>query len=195
MNLVRHLLLSVVVAVVLRWLWIASLTGRAHVAAGRTIFPPTRAVCIFIVVAGVAFTSLFLLSWFALRQPDEWWVPYLFLGFLALDLCVYPPVLTIEMEAVGSRAWWQRERKMIRWEDVGRLDYNTGSKQFVVRAKDGRKITHSGFQVAQGQFVHDIRRRTRLPMNVTKPGTWKRKTLEVPFEEIGARAEDSIEDG
>jgi hypothetical protein len=189
------LLLSLVVAVVLGWLYIASLTGRARVAAGHTIFPPTRAMRILIVVVGVAFMSLFLLSWFALRKPDEWWVPYLFLGFLALDLCAYPPVLTIGVEAVGSRAWWQRERKMIRWEDVGRLDYNTGSKQFVVRAKDGRKITHSGFQVEQELFVHEVRRRTRLPMNVTKPGTWKSLTLEVPYEEIGAGAVDSIEDG
>jgi len=61
---------------------------------------------------------------------------------------------------------------MIRWEDVGRLNYNSGSKPFVVR-----------------------RRRTQLSMNATKPGTWKSKTLEVPNEEIGARSEDSIEDG
>src|SRR5690242_3101027 len=105
----HHLLMLVVFAVVFRWLWISSLTERADVEAGRTIFPPTRAIRILIFVVGVAFASLFLLSWFALRKPDEWWVPYLFLGFLALALFVYPSVLSIEMEGIGSRAWWRRE--------------------------------------------------------------------------------------
>ena len=189
----RHLLMLMVFAVVFRWLWISSLTERANVEVARTIFPPTRAIRILISVVGVAFTSLFLLSWFALRKPDEWWVPYLFLGFLALDLCVYPPVLSIEVEGIGSRAWWRREKKMIRWEDVASLHYNTGNKQFIVGAKNGRKITHGGFNVEQGQFVHDVRERTRLPMKLTTPGTWRSETFEVPYEEIETGEEDSVE--
>jgi hypothetical protein len=179
----RHLIVLLVIAVVFRWLWTSSLAERAKLEAGRKIFPPTRAIRILVLVLGAAFTGLFLWSWFAARKPDEWWVPYLFLGFLVLDLFIYPLVLSIEVEGIGSRAWWRREKKMIRWEDVANLHYNTGNKQFVVRAKDGRKITHGGFNVEQAQFVHDVHERTRLPMQVTQPGTWKSETYEVPYEE------------
>lgn len=179
----RHLLILVVIAVVCRWLWSSSLNERAGVDAGRTIFPPTRAIRVLMMVCGIAFASLFVWSWFAARKPDERWVPYLFLGFFALDLFAYPPVLSVEVDGIGSRSWLAREKKKIRWEDVATLHYNTGNRQFVVRAKDGRKIAHSGFNADQAQYIHDIRERTRLPLQLTQPGTWKSETIEVPYEE------------
>lgn len=182
----RHFFMLVVIAVVFRWLWKSSLTERGNFEAGRTIFPPTRAMRILMVVFAVAFTTLFLWSWFAVRKPDEWWVPYLFLGFLALVPFMNPPVLSVEVDGIGSRYWLAREKKKIRWEDVASLHYNTGNKQFVVRANDGRKITHGGFNADQAQFVHEIRKRTRLPLKVRKPGTWKSETIEVPYEELQA---------
>ena len=118
-----------------------------------------------------------------MRKPDEWWVPYLFLGFLALNLCIYPPVLSIEVDGIGSRSWLGREKK-IRWEDVTSLRYNTGNKQFTVCANDGRKITHAGFNAEPGLFQHEIQKRTRLPMKLTRPGTWNSETIEVPYEEV-----------
>ena len=63
----RHLLMVVVIGVVFRWLWKSSLNEHASVEAGRTVFPPTRAIRILAVFFGVAFTSLFLWSWFAVR--------------------------------------------------------------------------------------------------------------------------------
>lgn len=180
----RHLFILVVLAVVFRWLWISSLTERANVEAGRTVFPSTRALRILMIVCSVAFASFFLWSWFALRKPDEWWVPYLFLGFLALVPFMNPPVLSIEVDGVGSRYWFAREAKKIRWEDVGSLHYNTGNKHFTVRANNGRKITHFGFNADQGLFQREIFKRTHLPLQVTKPGTWKSETFEVPYEEI-----------
>lgn len=188
----RHLIVLVVIAAVFRWLWRSSLTDRASLEPGRTIFPPTRAIRIVLIVCGTAFTAFFLLSWFASRKPDEWWVPYLFLGFLPLVLFGYPPVLSIEMEGIGSHAWWRRETKLIRWEDVASLHFNTGNKQFVVRAKDGRKITHGGFNVEPGQFMHDVHERTRLPLKITKPGTWKSETYEVPYEEAQEEDEEHV---
>jgi hypothetical protein len=187
----RHLLILVVVAVVLRWLWTSSLTERASVEAGRTIFPPTRAIRILMIVFGVAFTSFFLWSWFAVRKPDEWWVPYLFLGFLSLDLFIYPPVLSIEVDGIGSRSWLAREPRKIRWEEVASLHYNIGNKQFIVRANDGRKITHGGFNADQRQFVHEIHKRTRLPLKLTRPGTWKSETFDVPYDEEAQAEEEA----
>ena len=131
----------------------------------------------------VRLTCLFLWSWFAVRKPDEWWVPYLFLGFVALSLCIYPPVLSIEVDGIGSRSWLGREKK-IRWEDVTSLRYNTGNKQFTVCANDGRKITHAGFNAEPGLFQNEIQKRTRLPLKLTRPGTWKAETIEVPYEEV-----------
>jgi hypothetical protein len=178
----RHLLIVVVIGVVFRWLWKSSHNEHANLEAGRTVFPPTRAIRILAVFCGLAFMSLFLVSWFAARKPDEWWVPYLFLGFVALSLCMQPPVLSIEVDGIGSR-WLGREKK-IRWEDVTGLRYNTGNKQFTVCANDGRKITHAGFNVDPGAFQSEIQKRTRLPMKLTRPGTWKSETIEVPYEEI-----------
>jgi len=169
MGALRHLLIVVVIGVVFRWLWKSSLNEHASVEAVRTVFPPTRGVRSLAVLFGVAFTCLFLWSWFAVRKPDEWWVPYLFLGFVALSLCIYPPVLSIEVDGIGSRSWLGREKK-IRWEDVTSLRYNTGNKQFTVCANDGRKITHAGFNAEPGLFQNEIQKRTRLPLKLTRPG-------------------------
>jgi len=183
MGALRHLLIVVVIGVVFRWLWKSSLNEHASVEAVHTVFPPTRGVRSLAVLFGVAFTCLFLWSWFAVRKPDEWWVPYLFLGFVALSLCIYPPVLSIEVDGIGSRSWLGREKK-IRWEDVTSLRYNTGNKQFTVCANDGRKITHAGFNAEPGLFQNEIQKRTRLPLKLTRPGTWKAETIEVPYEEV-----------
>jgi len=185
MGALRHLLIVVVIGVVFRWLSKSSLNEYASVEAGRTVFPPTRAVRILAVLFAVAFTSLFLWSWFAVRKPDEWWVPYLFLAFVALSLCIYPPVLSIEVDGIGSRSWLGRDKK-IRWEDVTSLRYNTGNKQFTVCANDGCKITQAGFNAEPGLFHNEIQKRTRLPLKVTRPGTWKAETIEVPYEEVEA---------
>lgn len=188
MGALRHLVVVVVVGFVLHWLWKSSLNERASVEDGHTVFPPSRAIRILTIFLGVAFASLFLWSWFALRKPDEWWVPYLFLGFLALALCVYPPVLSIGVDGIGSHSWLGREKK-IRWEDVTSLRYNTGNKQFTVCANNGRKITHAGFNAEPGLFRHEIHKRTRLPMKVTRPGTWKAEIFEVPYEEVETEGE------
>ena len=117
-------------------------------------------------------------------------MPYLFLGFLALTLCIYPPVLSIEVDGVGSRSWLGGEKK-IRWEDIASLRYNTGNKLFTVCANDGRKITHAGFNAEPGLFQHEIQQRTRLGIKVTQPGTWKAETFEVPYEEVEAEEEET----
>lgn len=188
MGTLRHLLTVVVIGVVFRWLWKSSLNERASVEAGHTLFPSTRAIRILVVFLGVAFTSFFLWSWFAVRKPDEWWVPYLFLTFLALTLFIYPPVLSIEVDGIASRSWLGREKK-IRWEDIASLRYNTGNKQFTVCASDGRKINHLGFNAEAALFQHEIQKRTRLPMKVTKPGTWKAETFDVQYEEFETEEE------
>lgn len=188
MGVLRHLLTLAVIAVVFRWLWKSSLNERASVEARRTVFPPTRAIRILVVFLGLAFTSFFLWSWFAVRKPDEWWVPYLFLGFLVLILFIYPPVLSVEVDGIVSRSWLGHEKK-IRWEDVAGLRYNTGNKQFIVCANDDRKITHAGFNAEPALFHHEIQKRTRLPIKITKPGTWKAETFEVPYEEVAAEEE------
>jgi hypothetical protein len=185
MGTLRHALVVLVIGVVFRWLWKSSLNEHASVEGGCTVFPPTRGVRILVVFLGVAFTAFFLWSWFAVRKPDEWWVPYLFLVFLVLNLFIYPPVLSIEIDGIRSRSWMGREKK-IRWEDVASLRYNTGNKQFTVCAKDGRKITHAGFNAELGLFQNEIQKRTRLSMKVTRPGTWKAETIEIPYEEVEA---------
>ena len=182
MGSLRHLFILLVIGIVFRWLWKASLNERATVDAGRTVFPPTRAIRILFVVFGLSFTTLFLWSWFAARKPDEWWVPYLFLGFLLLSLFSYPPVLSIEVDGIASRSWLWGEKK-IRWEDISCLCYNTGNRQFVVSANDGRKITHGGFNVEPGQFQYEIQKRTTLPLMLTRPGTWKSETIEIPYDQ------------
>jgi hypothetical protein len=89
------------------------------------------------------------------------------------------------MDGVASRTWVGREKK-IRWEDVASLHLNLGNRQFTVRAKDGRKISHAGFNADPGQFQVEVHRRTRLPLKITEPGTWKSKTFELPYEDVDA---------
>jgi hypothetical protein len=190
MGALRHLLTAAVLAVVFRWLWNSSVIEQSKLKAGRQLFPPTRAMRILTLCGGAVFTTLFVWSRLALRQPAEWWVSYLFLGFLILVLLVYPPVLSIEVDGIGSRSWFGREKK-IRWEDVASLHFNTGSRQFTVRASDGRQITHAGFNADPGLFQDEVHRRTRLPMKITRPGTWKSETFEVPYEDFEAEEEVS----
>jgi hypothetical protein len=182
MGALGHILTVAVLAVVLRWLWRSSVLEQAKFEAGSHIFPPTRTIRGLIIFGGVVFTALFVWSRFALHQTADWWVSYLFLGFVALFLFAYPPVLSIEVDGIGSRSWFGREKK-IRWEDVASLHFNTGNRQFIVRANDGRKITHAGFNADPGLFQSEIQKRTRLPLKITQPGTWKSETFEVPYEE------------
>jgi hypothetical protein len=86
------------------------------------------------------------------------------------------------VDGIGSRSWFGREKK-IHWHDVASLHLNLGNRQFAVRANDGRKITHAGFNADPVRFQAEVQSRTRLPMKITKPGTWKSETFEVPYEE------------
>jgi hypothetical protein len=92
------------------------------------------------------------------------------------------------MDGLGSRSWFGREKK-IRREDVASLHLNLGSRQFTVRANDGRKISHAGFNADPERFQAEIHRRTRLPLKITEPGTWKSKTFVLPYEEVEAEEE------
>ena len=188
MKLFGHIFTAAVVAVVLRWLWNSSRLEKAKFEAGRQLFPPTRVIRIIIIFCSVVFTVLFVWSRLSLHEPGAWWVPYLFLAFLALMLFAYPPVLSIEVDGIGARAWFGGENK-IAWQDVASLHFNVGNRQFTVRAKDGRKITHAGFNAAPGLFQVEIQRRTRLPLKITKPGTWKSETFEIPYQEVEAHQE------
>ncbi len=181
----RHILTAAVLAIVFRWLWISSALEQATVECGRKIFSPTRAIRLLASSVGIVFAILLIWSAYSVRRPDEWWVPYVFLVFLALVPFMYPPVLTIEVDGIGSRAWFGNEKK-IRWEDIASLHYNTANNQFLVRENSGRKITHGGFNADGAMFLNEIRERTRLPLKISQPGTWKTETIEVPYEEIEA---------
>jgi hypothetical protein len=185
MNVLRHVLTAAILALVLRWLWRASTSEKAREESGRTIFPPTRAIRILMPMVGILFVSLAVMSAIVLREPRNWWVPYFFLSFVLPALFGYPPLLTIEVDGVTSRPWFGSEKK-IRWEDIASLHYNTGNKQFTVRAADGRKITHGGFNADGPLFRTEIQRRTRLPLKVAQPGMVKAQIMEVPYEERGA---------
>jgi hypothetical protein len=191
METLRHVLTAAVLALVLRWLWKASITEKAREESGRTIFPPTRAVRILMPVVGILFVALAVLSAIALREPRNWWVPYFFLSFVLLALFGYPPMLTIEVDSVTSRTWFGSEKK-IRWEDVESLHYNTGNKQFTVRSKDRRKITHGGYNADSALFRTEIQKRTRLPLKMAQPGIVKAQVIEVPYVE-DAVEESSVE--
>src|SRR5260221_7559151 len=108
MGALRHLLTAAVLAIVLRWLWNSSNIEQGKFEAGRQLFPTTRAVRILSLFGGIFFVTLFVWSRLALRELAEWWVSYLFLGFLALFLLVYPPVLSIDVDGIGSRSWFGR---------------------------------------------------------------------------------------
>ncbi len=183
MDAFRHILTAAVLAIIFRWLWKSSAIEKATVESGRKIFPPTQAIRLLTSSVGIVFAVLLIWSSYSVYKPSERWVPYLFLVFLALVPLMYPPVLTIEVDGIGSRTWFGSEKK-IRWEDIAGLYYNTRNKQFSVRDNNGRKITHAGFNVDGEMFRDEIHKRTRLPMKIARPGTWKTETIEVPYEEI-----------
>ena len=182
MDALRHVLTAALLALILNWLWRSSRAGKAKEEAGRKIFGPTRGIQVVIVLCGVLFTALVVGSAIALRKPSDCWVPFLFMAFLFLVPFMYPPVLTIDVDGVSSRARYGSEKK-IRWEDVASLHYNTGNKQFTIRSNDGRKISHAGYNADPDGFQKEIQRRTRLPLTLAQPGTWKVETIEVPYEE------------
>jgi len=191
MDALRHVLTAALLALILNWLWRSSRAGKAKEEAGRKIFGPTRGIQVVTVLCGVLFTALVVGSAIALRKPSDWWVPFLFMAFLVLVPFMYPPVLTIDVDGVSSRAWYGSEKK-IRWEDVANLHYNTGNKQFTIRTKDSSKITHAGYNADPDGFQKEIQRRTRLPLRIAQPGTWKVETIEVPYEENQEESGDQV---
>ena len=183
MRLLQHLLTTAVLALVLRWLWKAASSEKAKVESGRQVFPATKAIRFLLILFAILFAALAVVSLLFLHKPGNWWVPYLFLGFSLLVLLSYPPVLTIEVDGVGSQTWFG-EGKKVRWEDISSLHYNLGNRHFTVRTLDGRKITHAGFNADANLFREEIQRRTRLPVKVAQPGLWKTEAVEVPYDQV-----------
>ena len=111
MDALRHVIIVAVIAVVFRWLWRSSRVERARVEAGGKVFPPTRAIGILVSVIGIALIFLVVLTSY-LGKPDEWWVPYGFLGFLVLVPFMYPPVLTIGVAGLERAKLVQTGRRL-----------------------------------------------------------------------------------
>jgi len=120
MAFLQHLITPVALALVLRWLWKSARSERAKLESGRQIFRPTNAVRFLLTLFAVLFAGLAVFAAFLLDKRGSWWVSYLFLGFFLLVLFSYPPVLTIEVDGVGCRTWFGREKK-VRWEDISSL--------------------------------------------------------------------------
>src|SRR5262245_30123742 len=114
------------------------------------------------------------------------------LGFSRWPCSVTRQSCPSRWKELGRLSSWPRDKKLTRWKGIDSLHLHTGNNHFVVRAKGGRKITNAGFNADQGQFIHDIRERTHLPLQVTKPGTWKSETYEVPYEENEVEQEDGV---
>jgi len=129
MRFLPHLITTVVLAVVLRWLWRAARSERATFQSGRQVFPPTKAIrfLLLIIMFAIMFLALAVASVLLRDKPGGWWVPYFFLGFVSLVLLSYPAVLTVETDGVGSRSWFGNEKKL-RWEEISTLHYNAGNK-------------------------------------------------------------------
>lgn len=87
-----------------------------------------------VVLLAVAFTSFFLWSWFAIRKPDEWWVPYLFLGFLKVQVLNSPTqtpyfanVYTLRLhnwQGAHTKKWFD-QRQEYRRPSIGRSSVQT----------------------------------------------------------------------
>jgi hypothetical protein len=189
MELLHYLITTALLTLVLGWLWKAARAEKAKVEAGRQVFPPTKAARFLLILVAILFAALAVVSVALLHQPGSWWIPYLFLGFVLLVLLGYPSLLTIEVDGVGCRTWFGREKKL-RWEDISRLGYNAGNRYFTVRALDGSNITHCGFNADAQAFREEIQRRTRLPVEVAQPGLWKTETVEVSYDQGQSQRKD-----
>ena len=192
MDPIRHGLPIVALAVhalIMLWLWRRSPTTKATVEPGRMIFRPIAESRFLVVLFLAAFAAAVVGSSLLLRRPSQWWVPYMFIGFLFMVPFLYPPVLTIEVDGVGSRTWLGYEKK-IRWEDVASLSYHLGKKHFTVRAADGRKIIHSRFNSEQDLFITEVRKHTRLPVKISHP--WSTRHTDLPYEEVESEVEQTF---
>lgn len=178
----QHAITAALLALSLGWLWRVASRQRSHFESGRTVFPATKAAQFIMIFTGVLFAGLTIGASFLVRKPGEWWIPYLFLGFVLLVPFGYPPLLTIEVDGVESRTWYGAVKK-IRWEDIASLHFNSGNNHFAIRAREGGKIAHAGFNADPWGFRTEVQKRTRLPLQVSEPGVWKMRTFEVPYEE------------
>ena len=181
MEAVRHVLIGIAVLAIFGWMWRSSRAERATAESGRMLFPPALPIRIFVSIFGIVLAFLVLLTSYR-HRPDEWWVPFAFLGFFALVPLMYPPTLVIDVDGVESRGRFGYTKKVL-WSDVVSLQYNSGNKQFKVRDRYGRVITHAGFNVDGETFRNQIHRCTRLPMKVLRPGAWKTEAIDVPYRE------------
>jgi len=180
LELLRHVLVVVAVALVFRCMWRSSRSEKATLESGRLVFPPALPIRIFVWLFGIVLGGLVLLTSYR-HSSDEWWVPWEFLAFFALVPLMYPPVLVIDVDGVESKSRFGRDKK-IAWHDVASLHYNRGNHQFKIRSSDGRAITHAGLNVDRELFRDEVQERTRLPMKVSRPGAWRAETIEVPYE-------------
>src|SRR6266566_1752069 len=75
MRFLPHLITTVVLAVVLRWLWRAARSERATFQSGRQVFPPTKAIrfLLLIIMFAIMFLALAVASVLLRDKPGGWW--------------------------------------------------------------------------------------------------------------------------
>src|SRR5262249_61613124 len=83
MGFVSHGLIAIAVVGIFAWMWRSSRSEKAKPESGRMLFPAALAIRIFVSTFGVVLAFLVVLTTYR-HRPDEWWVPFAFLGLFAL---------------------------------------------------------------------------------------------------------------
>ncbi len=177
----RHALTAIVIAIVLRWLYGAAAKEKPGFESGLTKFAPSKAVKALMGICVVGFGAAAIASAYALSGKPGWWASLLFLGFALLGAVGMPPVITIDDRGVTSTHWFGKTT-CIPWNEITSLEYNIANKTFTVRSKSS-KIQHTGFHIGSQQFRDAVQRRTKLPMKMKSPGTWRSNVTEIPYTE------------
>ena len=175
-KLITPIVIAIAVPAVLAWLYRLSSKQKAIQTSGMLIFPGAKASTAMIWFSIVLFSALAVISSFYVKS-NQWWVPVLFLGFVALGVFGFVPTLTLDEQGIASQVWYSR--KQFLWSQVAKLQFTPGNRTFTVFSADGKKIECSGFHADADRFRTEVLRRTRLPLLVRTPGVVKMNVSEL----------------
>jgi hypothetical protein len=114
---------------------------------------PTLKALIILAAFGFAIGSFFVLF----IRPPSWPGAILFACLSLCGIVGFPNPIILTAERIEEVKWWGRQTS-IRWSDVERVEFHKGPTTTVVVAKNGKKISHSGFHAATEQFREECSR-------------------------------------
>lgn len=133
----------VAMSLVASWVARARKAARPAGTALVLVHPPTTLI---IGVVGTAFFGSLAVVSASFVEADEWWVPFVFMGFVPISAAMLVEAVRVRHELTDAGIAYQgllRRYELIRWNEIASARWSPTMKWLVVTTSDGRVMRFS----------------------------------------------------